>query len=367
MTKILVIEDVAHLRNDAVEMLRFEGFEVEGVENGRLGVDMAHQFLPDLIICDIMMPELDGYGVLRELRADTKTATIPFIFLTAKTEPADIRTGMVQGADDYLTKPYSFDELLQAIRARLLRNAAYREESTKQLDQLRANITLSLPHELRTPLNTVIGFSDMLLLEANNMEPDQIVEWATYINNAALRLYHLVENYLTYIRLETVARDEVRLANLKQFRTPEPSKVLEFQVAEMAQRAHRQADLQINIEPSQGDLSMAEQDFVKIVGELIDNAFKFSTSGETIKILGKHDGAVYRINITDHGRGFTPEQIAAIGAYIQFERWFYEQQGSGLGLIIAKRMVEIHGGKFQIDSVPKEYTSITFSLAYAKD
>nr|MCU0500053.1 HAMP domain-containing histidine kinase [Anaerolineae bacterium] len=254
-----------------------------------------------------------------------------------------------------------------AIRARLLRNAAYKEESTKQLDQLRANITLSLPHELRTPLNTVIGFSDMLLLEANNMEPQQITEWATYINSAALRLYHLVENYLTYIRLETVARDEVRLANLKQFRTPEPAKALEFQVSEQSHRLHRQSDVQVKLEPSQGDLAMAEQDFVKIIHELIDNAFKFSTAGQAIHVSGTHDGAMYTIRIIDHGRGFTPEQIAAIGAYIQFERWFYEQQGSGLGLIIAKRMTEVHGGKFQIESAPRHTTTVTVSLPYAKD
>nr|MCU0500133.1 response regulator [Anaerolineae bacterium] len=139
MTKILVIEDVAHLRNDAVEMLRFEGFEVEGVENGRLGVDVARQFLPDLIICDIMMPELDGYGVLRELRADAKTATIPFIFLTAKAERSDFRKGMEMGADDYITKPFDDVELLSAIESRLRKKEVIKKSYNQDisgLDQL---------------------------------------------------------------------------------------------------------------------------------------------------------------------------------------------------------------------------------------
>ena len=89
MSKILVIEDAESLRNDIIEMLTFEDFDVRGAENGRVGVDTARQYLPDLIICDIMMPELDGYGVLSELRKEEKTLAIPFIFLTAKTDRID--------------------------------------------------------------------------------------------------------------------------------------------------------------------------------------------------------------------------------------------------------------------------------------
>jgi len=94
MKKILVVEDAQSLRKDIVEMLGFEGFEAIGAENGLVGVDRARQVLPDLIICDIMMPGLDGYGVLEELRKDTLTSTIPFIFLTARTDRVDVRQGM---------------------------------------------------------------------------------------------------------------------------------------------------------------------------------------------------------------------------------------------------------------------------------
>jgi len=119
MTKILVIEDEEAVRLNLVEMLEAEDYDVVSAQNGMMGVMWALDYIPDLIISDVMMPELDGYGVLNTLRQDSATATIPFIFLTAKADKGDIREGMELGADDYLTKPFSRDELLQSITVRL--------------------------------------------------------------------------------------------------------------------------------------------------------------------------------------------------------------------------------------------------------
>ncbi len=119
MTTILVIEDVQALREEIMETLSYEGFDVLGAENGVVGVQVAKTYLPDLIICDIAMPELDGFGTLVALRQEQKTSMIPFIFLTAMTEKADMRQAMQLGADDYLTKPFTSAELLGAIASRL--------------------------------------------------------------------------------------------------------------------------------------------------------------------------------------------------------------------------------------------------------
>jgi DNA-binding NarL/FixJ family response regulator len=119
--KILVIEDEPEMRRNLATILRMEKFEVSQAENGRAGLELAKKELPDLILCDVMMPELDGHGVLQALREDSKTANIPFIFLTAKGEKADQRSGMNLGADDYLTKPVAKADLLSAIAARLRR------------------------------------------------------------------------------------------------------------------------------------------------------------------------------------------------------------------------------------------------------
>jgi DNA-binding NarL/FixJ family response regulator len=123
MKKILVIEDEPEMRRNLMTVLRLEKFSPLGAENGRVGVQLARKEKPDLILCDVMMPELDGYGVIAALRAGAETVSIPFIFLTAKGEKPDIRAGMNLGADDYLTKPVAKADLLNAIRSRLERAA----------------------------------------------------------------------------------------------------------------------------------------------------------------------------------------------------------------------------------------------------
>jgi DNA-binding NarL/FixJ family response regulator len=123
MKKILVIEDEPQMLRNITSLLRFKQYEPIGAENGRLGVEMARREKPDLILCDVMMPELDGYEVLRTLQSDPKLALVPFIFLTAKGEKDDLRNGMNLGADDYLTKPVANHDLVQAIEARLNRSA----------------------------------------------------------------------------------------------------------------------------------------------------------------------------------------------------------------------------------------------------
>jgi DNA-binding NarL/FixJ family response regulator len=121
MKKILVIEDEPEMRRNLTTILRLEKFHPLSAENGRVGVELAKKEKPDLILCDVMMPELDGYGVIAALHADAETVTIPFIFLTAKGEKPDIRAGMNLGADDYLTKPVAKADLLAAVRSRLER------------------------------------------------------------------------------------------------------------------------------------------------------------------------------------------------------------------------------------------------------
>jgi DNA-binding NarL/FixJ family response regulator len=121
--KILVIEDESEMRRNLLTILKLEQFQALGAENGRAGIELARKEVPDLILCDVMMPELDGHGVLQALRNETATARIPFIFLTAKGEKRDVRDGMNLGADDYLTKPVAKSDLLNAITARLSRAA----------------------------------------------------------------------------------------------------------------------------------------------------------------------------------------------------------------------------------------------------
>jgi DNA-binding response OmpR family regulator len=130
MTRILLIEDNTEVRENIVEILELSQYEVLAAENGKIGVKLAQSGNPDLIICDIMMPEMDGYGVLHALSKNDTTAAIPFIFLTAKADRADLRKGMEMGADDYITKPFDDIELLNAVETRLKKSALYKSEVT---------------------------------------------------------------------------------------------------------------------------------------------------------------------------------------------------------------------------------------------
>lgn len=137
MKKILLIEDNPDMRENTAEILELSNYKVITAENGKIGVRLAQEEKPDLIICDVMMPELDGYGVLHILSKTPATASIPFIFLTAKAEKSDLRKGMNLGADDYLTKPFDDTELLDAVQIRLTKSEILKAEYAKNFEGLK--------------------------------------------------------------------------------------------------------------------------------------------------------------------------------------------------------------------------------------
>jgi two-component system, OmpR family, alkaline phosphatase synthesis response regulator PhoP len=171
MTKILVIEDELFVRENIVDLLEAEDFEVFSTDNGILGILWAQENLPDLVICDVMMPEINGHDVLAEMRELPATALTPFIFLTAMADKGDIRHGMELGADDYLTKPFTREELLGTIESRLLKQAKLMkqyhderqrnqilEEKVKQLEQLQIQEDLSQEYQQALlKINTAIN------------------------------------------------------------------------------------------------------------------------------------------------------------------------------------------------------------------
>jgi DNA-binding NarL/FixJ family response regulator len=144
MKKILIIEDEPEMRRNLATILKFEKFKVAEAANGAEGMELARKEIPDLVLCDIMMPALDGHAVLRALRADPKMVTVPFIFLTAKGEKADQRSGMNLGADDYLTKPVAKGELLGAINARLKRSEQQQSSGGPNFDSYKPLLSLGL-------------------------------------------------------------------------------------------------------------------------------------------------------------------------------------------------------------------------------
>ncbi len=358
--KILVIEDEQAVRENLLDLLDAEDFEVFGASDGKAGVELAKAHLPDLVICDVMMPELDGFGVLTALRATQETATIPFMFLTARTDKSDLRQGMSLGADDYLTKPFTQTELLEAISGRFKKQAAIKQQQEQKLEQLRSSITLSLPLELRSPLNNIVGFSQLLIDEADSLERQEIKEISKTIHKSSQRLERLIQNFLLYAELELIATNPERIQALRNSQVSSAASVIEPIIIRQAKWVDREADLQLQLQDSSVQIAKARLE--KIAEELIDNAFKYSPAGTPVRVVGAFVEETYALSITDCGRGMTAAQIAEIGAYQQFERKLYEQKGSGLGLIIAKRLAQLLGGELTIESIPDTQTTIRVVL-----
>jgi len=363
MKKILVIDDAEFILESTSTLLGFEGYDIATASDGLSGFEMALQTKPDLILCDISMPGLDGYGVLEKIRSNVATRTLPFIFLTAFTDKANMRTGMEKGADDYLIKPFTREELLSAIEAQWKKSSIVEQHLQQKVDEVSKSISSALPHEFRTVLNQISGSAKFLHSNSTNVSSDDIKEISLDIIHSTQRLLKITENYLIYARIESISNNHNKRALLKSFHTDEPIAMMIDIAKNIASKYERPGDLQIDAELTNLYIEMSTESFHKIIDELVDNAFKFSKAGQKVNIAANLNDSHIEFKITDFGRGMSTDQINSIGAYIQFERQIYEQQGVGLGLMIAKKIVEIHDGKFVIQSKDGKGTTVNFTIS----
>jgi two-component system sensor histidine kinase/response regulator len=354
MTTILVIEDETAIRENMAEILGYEGYEVLTAEHGVAGIQVARDTIPDLIICDIMMPKLDGYGVLAELRTQAETAAIPFIFLTAKADRDSMRFGMNAGADDYLMKPCSRDEILTAINTRMAKREAVDQFYQQNFDELRGNLLMILPHELRTPLTSILGYAELTQMDFDTVGKAEMGERMDLILRAGNRLFRVIENYLLYAQVEIFRHDPRTMEAVSQHQTPSPASLLKDATLQKAYQHGRVNDVSVRAEDV--PVRIAVDSLQKIVDELVDNALRFSAAGTRVEVAGEVREGIYVLSISDQGRGMTSAEINRIGAYMQFERKLHEQQGLGLGLILAKNLVELHHGRLTIQSSPQGTT-----------
>jgi two-component system, sensor histidine kinase and response regulator len=226
MKRILVIDDETWLREMVHMALEQKGFEVLEAENGAAGIEVARNSLPDLILCDVNMENVDGYRTLSSLRSEAATASVPFILMTGLADHAGMRHGMELGADDYLPKPFSIEALYAAVEARLKKVHTVRQEAEKKLADLRDNISLMLPHELRTPLNGILAFGEILSSEASTLPAAEVAEMGQVICESGKRLERLIENFLIYAQIELLGADPQKVHALRKSRTEHSGKII---------------------------------------------------------------------------------------------------------------------------------------------
>ena len=364
MKKILVIDDEEWLREMIQLALQQRGFEMIEATNGADGIELARKELPDLILCDINMGKVDGYLTLTALRNEASTAAIPFILMTGLADSASMRHGMELGADDYLPKPFTTEGLYAAVDARLKKAQTIRDEAERKLAHLRDNISLMMPHEMRTPLNGILSNAELLAHSAATLKPGDVAEIGQEIHKSSERLARLIENFLIYAQLELVAADPKNVNALRVGRIEHPKGLIKNRAAAQAAQANRLPDL--SFELADIPLPVAEEYLSKITDELLQNAFKFSEADTPVRVTLAEAFNAVTLSVSDQGRGFTAEQITRIGAYMQFDRKLHEQQGLGLGLTIAKRLVDLHGGTLSITSEKDMGTVVSAKFPKAK-
>jgi signal transduction histidine kinase len=360
MKRILVIDDEPWLREMVRLALVDKGFDVIEAENGTVGIEKARKELPDLILCDVNMEKVDGYLTLSALRNEPTTFAIPFILMTGMADNAGMRHGMELGADDYLPKPFRIEELYAAVEARLKKAQTLRQEAEKKLSDLRANISMMLPHELRTPLNGILAYGEMLAADAATLPAKEIAEMGQVIHDSGKRLERLIENFLIYAQIELLGADTQKINALRQMQTRSPAKLIQEHAVFQARAANRANDLVLDLADYPAPIS--EDYLAKIVDELVQNAFRFSDSGKRVSVTLSGVPNAVVLSVTDQGRGFSTEHITKVGAYMQFDRKIQEQQGLGLGLVIARRLTELHGGTLSIQSERGASTTVAVKL-----
>jgi two-component system, sensor histidine kinase and response regulator len=353
MKNILIVEDNIQIREEIKAILVKENFMVFEASNGIEGLEVTYQHSPDLILSDISMPQLDGYGFLGELRKQAKTEDIPFVFLSAKVDLKDIRTGMNMGAEDYLTKPISPDDLLTTINHRLNEKA----KRDIKLNGLKYHVTRYLPHELITPLNGILGFSDYLR-HFSPSDEKELVRIAESIHRSGERLQRLIQNYLLYtklyLELNIPGEENLKTANLfipsDQF-----AELLIPYVIET-----RKDDLKLMVDDVTIPIDMDY--LLKIIEELVSNSIKFSKPGDRIVISSYNALNEFTLKIENRGEGISPQQIEEIGLFKQFDRDSKEQQGMGMGLEIVRLITKLYKGKFIIESQKKQYFNVIITI-----
>ncbi|WP_128548244.1 hybrid sensor histidine kinase/response regulator [Larkinella soli] len=347
-TQILLIEDEMQIRENISELLTLNGFRVETAANGRDGISQAMLHPPDLILCDIMMPEVDGYQVLDVIRGNRSLANVPFIFLTAKTDAVNLRRGMVLGADDYLTKPFTFQALLNTIESRMKRESQRKADLQARLAEQRGTIASMAAHEYNTCLNGILGFSSLLIDQYQAFNEEELLSMVEMIRVSGTRLKRSLDNIrlmddLQHLNPESPAYDYyVGGSSLIS------AELFPRLVSRVEYRQGREMLYRYEVETAR--LRISADNLAVCLEELVDNAVKFSEPNGLVHLSGVVEGECYRFTATNQGQSFQTGDLDRIAPYTQFDRSRYEQQGFGLGLSILKQILKLNGGSLKIES-----------------
>ena len=360
-SKILLIDDSVQNLKLLGNMLREKDYQIALARDGKEGLKLAGKIWPDLILLDIMMPEMDGYEVCKKLKEDENTRDIPIIFLTAKTSNEDIVKGFQIGGVDYITKPFNKEELFMRIKTHLDLKKAHDKSSSpaealRELKETKDKMCSVISHDLRAPLGGIKSMLD--LIYEDNAEKQEISKKSLdSLKNAADQTYNLLENLLYWSRSqrgnlvndpEKVNIHELVLENIELLRTMSKNKNIEI---------HNEVDENI--------YAWADRNMIKtVLRNLIINAIKFTDAKGTVTISSKENNEKVEVEVADNGIGIQKSNLEKILNNKEYYTTFgtNREKGSGLGLNLCIDFINRNDGELFIDSEYGKGSTFTFTL-----
>ncbi|ACB00804.1 MULTISPECIES: response regulator [Cyanophyceae] len=353
---ILIVDDVPENLQLLSEILVEKGHEVRQVINGKQALKAVAADPPDLILLDIKMPILDGYGVCQRLKANPDTAKIPIIFISALNDVFDKVKAFSLGGVDYINKPFDMYEVLVRVenQLKILRNAQELEEKNNQLAQINQDLksfNYMVSHDLRRPLTKLLGFCDLLLGDVDTFD-EETLETLEIIANSAKEMNHIISDLM---RLAEIKEKQLTLEriNLSEIAT----EIIQDLQGETPDRA-----IEIKIEPDV--IILGDRPLLKMAFEnLFENAWKYTSKVKNPQIkFYKIDSQTYCLE--DNGVGFTAEHLEEI--FLPFKRLHTQSEfeGTGVGLAIVRRIIEVHRGQIWAETRVNQGAKFCFTFGF---
>ena len=360
--KILIVEDNPLVQDVLKNLFSSENYEVSTSNNGEEAVELLGEKEVDVIICDIMMPKMDGYMLQDILRQSPEFASIPFIFLSALGENKDLRKGQESGADAYIVKPFDPDELLSIVKGKLKRSKKIKSIAIKQQEHFKTDIIRRITHEFRTPLVAVSTGSEFLLNEKEKLSPDKAKSLIEAVWRGGQRLQALVNDFLLMQQIQSgnalkLFKQKAKDFNLAIFL----NEYLNLKEKELVNKGFNVNYVSID---SDMEVFANESHLKEIIEKIISNSIKFTQDFKQIDIELNANLDDIQLTIRDYGQGLNTKTLKRITEiFSQDNRAKQEQQGSGLGLSIAKELAHINNIDFNIANADGQGVVVTLIFA----
>lgn len=348
---ILIVDDVPKNIELLGNVLSNEGYDISIAENGREALETLEDLLPDLILLDVMMPEMNGHEACKKLKAEDRTKDIPVIFLTAKTETEDIVEGFELGAVDYVTKPFNSTELLARVRTHLaLKQARDKERNyIKKLEKLNKekNELLGMAaHDLRNPISAVKMSTSLMLTMFNRNLTEEQIELLNETQDITGYMLNILNDLLDITAIEA---GKLNLKLEKQ----DYGEFLKHTVKVNKFLAdNKKMSLELKIDENIPFMNFDKSKLNQVLNNLISNAIKFSYPERKVTVEAIKDNGTIITSVIDEGQGIPPEDLPKL--FKEFQKTSVRATGdessTGLGLAITRKIVEGHGGKISVES-----------------